>query len=133
MAMAEPWRQEDGEVFAQHFAKRLSATTKPFVELFNYEPGVRGRRPEDGHTMKVKFHVRRRKIDMIVSILFNRGCEFNAEVSAYVRPLSYGSDDGWESLDCRCRHVDALSDSYVSAINNALYREARIQSNSEDA
>lgn len=127
MSMSEPWKQADGDVFAKHFAKRLSATTEPFVELFNYTVGVRGLRPEAGHTMKVKFQVRRRKIDMAVSILFNRGCKFHAEVAAYVKPMSYGDDADWETLDCPCRHEDALGDAYVQALNSALYREARIQ------
>lgn len=95
MLATNPWKQEDGDAFAKHFAKRLSATTNPVVEIFNYGPGVRYPRPEDGHVMKVKFQVRRRKIDMEISIVFNRGCEFNAEVAAYVRPLSYGDDGGW--------------------------------------
>ena len=127
MSMYELWKQEDGEVYAKHYAKRLSATTKPFVELFNYEPGFKGCRPEDGHTMKVKFQVRRRKIDMDVSILFNRGCKYHAEVAAYVRPLSYGDNGGWETLDCRCKHVDALSDDYLNALRSALSLEAGIQ------
>lgn len=122
-----PWKREDGEIYAKHFAKRLSATTKPVIELYNYEPGCRGIRPEDGHTMKVKFQVRRRNVYMAVSILFNRGCEFNAEVSAYVRPLSYKENEGWETLDCRCLHVEALSDGYLNELRSALSNEARIQ------
>jgi hypothetical protein len=124
MLVTNPWKQEDGDAFAKHFAKRLSATTNPVVEIFNYEPGVSYPRPEAGHVMKVKFQVRRRKIDMEISIVFSVNCEFRADISAYARMLG---NEHWESLECSCEHKDALSSSYLRELNSAIYRESKTQ------